>query len=409
MSQISASHEGNQDSARLLPQSLDQESDWLKSDESPPVTASNISYFDDLSSLSDIAEFAGPVLDSNPAGGSGSLLPNTNKPVTVSSTTTTAPLDDTSNLDNPSLRLPYPTIQAVEGSSSRIPQPRTSLDLELQTVTTRQPTLTYQQRLDNFARLLFPFRQTYERLSNGIATGRLQANTPGRFIGLGTDGVFRNLAAKPDRELDILGREQHPPTYEEAAADSTPEYWEVGVVNPVFEDEVFVRGLPVGSFGNLLWNAVMTVAFKMVAFVLCYLLHTSHAAKEGTRIGFGAMLIMYGYQILPTNFGSPDRIPPRLQPAAANKLVYEQAHSFKINGKIDTYVLNISPFVRSADNFGGNHEPYLAYGVIAFGLFSIFLAFVNFYQVKQDERKMLAPPPQQEQHSNTESIYSVPE
>lgn len=306
--------------------------------------------------------------------------------------------------------LPYPSINAVEGSSSQIPARNSTMDLELQLPETQPPQpLTYQQRLVNVVLSIFPIRQTYDRLSNGISTGRLQANTPGRFIGLGTDGVFRNLAAKPDRELDILNREQHPPTYEEAAADAAPEYWEVGVVNPVFEDEVFVRGLPVGTIGILFWNVMMTVAFKMVAFVLCYLLHTSHAAKEGTRVGFGAMLIMYGYSILPTNFGSPDRIPPRFLPENANNIVVRSL-AMKIAGDLSTYVLDISgPVHKALSTFMSSHEPYVAYGVIAFGLFTIILAFNNFYQVKQDEQRMLAPPPQQVQHSNTEAISVVPE
>ncbi|RKP29160.1 hypothetical protein METBISCDRAFT_28465 [Metschnikowia bicuspidata] len=305
-------------------------------------------------------------------------------------------------------QLPYRSFATVEGSSSQIPQ--AIVDLELQQPAVAPPReLTIRERLVNAAHALFPIRQTYGRLSNGIATGRLQPNTPGRFVGQGTDGVFRNLAAKPDRQLEILGRELLPPTYEEAAADATPEYWELGVVNPAFGDEVFVRGLPVGTFCNMLWNALMTIAFKMIAFVLCYLLHTSHAAKEGARVGFGAMLIMYGHSILPTNLGFPDRIPSRYQPPNANSVV-ERALLVKLGGPLDTYALDISRHSRSvAATFGSSHEPYLAYAVIAFGVFTILLAFVNFYQVKQDEKKILAPPPQQEQYSNTEAIINVPE
>lgn len=99
-----------------------------------------------------------------------------------------------------------------------------------------------------------PIRQTYERISNGITTGRMQANVPGRFIGQGTDGVFRNLAAKPDTDAAIQEQELHPPTYEEAAADATPEYWESTVISPMYEDEVFVEGLPVGNVASFVWN-----------------------------------------------------------------------------------------------------------------------------------------------------------
>lgn len=320
-------------------------------------------------------------------------------------------------------------VYSLEGSSSRPFEPSPSInselsepsgsgealnhrvDLELQSPSlVPRPTLPLQRRIINSAYSIFSFRQTYDRLSNGITTGRLQPNTPGRFIGLGTDGVFRNLTAKPDRELDLNLREVHPPTYEEAAADTVPEYWETGIVNPSYEDEVFVRGLPVGSFGNLIWNAIMIIVFKMVAFVLCYLLHTSHAAKEGTRIGLGVILIIFGFNILPTNFGSSDRIPPRIQPDNAVELVLTDSLSIKITGKISSYVLDITGLSQNATStFGGSGEPYMAYAVIAFGMFTIFVAFAGFFQVKRDERMMLAPALTGESHSFTEQVYSVPE
>ena len=44
---------------------------------------------------------------------------------------------------------------------------------------------------------------------------------------------------------------------------------------------------------------MVSVAFQFVGFILCYLLHTSHAAKQGSRAGLGINLIMYGWNLVP--------------------------------------------------------------------------------------------------------------
>ena len=52
------------------------------------------------------------------------------------------------------------------------------------------------------------------------------------------DGVFANLAAKPERG-EVL--DEKPPTYEQAAADATPPYWETTIVAPgMTSGEVYV-------------------------------------------------------------------------------------------------------------------------------------------------------------------------
>lgn len=75
--------------------------------------------------------------------------------------------------------------------------------------------------------------------------------TGGRVYGggSGSDGVWANLNAKPRAGEDV---EEKPPTYEQAAADATPPYWETTVLSPFSHtgdpNDVFVDGLLVGSF-----------------------------------------------------------------------------------------------------------------------------------------------------------------
>lgn len=46
-------------------------------------------------------------------------------------------------------------------------------------------------------------------------------------------------------------------SYEQAAADATPPYWETTILAPgLSSDEVYIDGLPVGSVFAFLWNAL---------------------------------------------------------------------------------------------------------------------------------------------------------
>jgi len=55
-----------------------------------------------------------------------------------------------------------------------------------------------------------------------------------------------------------------------------------------------IDGLPAGSIFAFLWNFLISISFQFVGFMLTYLLHTSHAAKFGSRAGLGVTLIQYG-------------------------------------------------------------------------------------------------------------------
>ena len=94
-------------------------------------------------------------------------------------------------------------------------------------------------------------------------------------------------------------------TYEQAAADATPPYWETTIVAPgMSSDEVYIDGLPVGSFFSFIWNGMISASFQFVGFFLTYLLHTTHAAKNGSRAGLGLTLIQYGFYMRGGSSGS---------------------------------------------------------------------------------------------------------
>ncbi|KAK0546007.1 hypothetical protein OC845_004820 [Tilletia horrida] len=169
--------------------------------------------------------------------------------------------------------------------------------------------------------------------------------------GLNQDGVFGNLSAKPESRNnrrrrrraadnaggdgngaggenpddrgsdDDLEDETLPPTYQAAAADSAPPYWEstilggaamAGGLYPLAPgglgwtpggatvgeiEDLILDGLPIGNFFGFAWNLAVSMCFQFVGFLLTYLLHTTHAAKCGSRAGLGITLIQYGYYL----------------------------------------------------------------------------------------------------------------
>ncbi|KAK5625414.1 hypothetical protein RRF57_001130 [Xylaria bambusicola] len=114
--------------------------------------------------------------------------------------------------------------------------------------------------------------------------------------GIQSDGVFSNMTARPERGEKIV--EEAPPTYEQAAADAAPPYWETTILAPGFggPDDVYIDGMPVGSVFSFLWNGMISTLFQpFVGFLLTYLLHSTHAAKNGSLAGLGITIIQYGF------------------------------------------------------------------------------------------------------------------
>jgi hypothetical protein len=88
-----------------------------------------------------------------------------------------------------------------------------------------------------------------------------------------------------------------PPSYALAQADAVPPYWETTVHAPSSPDDMIIDHLPTGSVFSFLWNLLISISFQFVGFLLTYLLHTTHAARFGSRAGLGVTLIQYGFAL----------------------------------------------------------------------------------------------------------------
>ena len=176
-------------------------------------------------------------------------------------------------------------------------------------------------------------------------------------------------------------------SYEEAAADSTPPYWETTILAPgISSDEVFVDGLPVGSIFSFVWNAMISMSFQLVGFLLTYLLHTTHSAKNGSRAGLGLTLVQYGFYMKggsePKDPGDGSDGDPYGSPPDPN------SHSFDPDAVADG----------SAGGDGGSAmsaistSEWISYVLMIVGWFILIRAISDFLRARRHEQLVLQSP-----------------
>lgn len=212
------------------------------------------------------------------------------------------------------------------------------------------------------------------------------APTGGRIYGAGnaSDGVWANLNAKPRAGDDV---EEKPPTYEQAAADATPPYWETTVLSPFSHtgdpNDVFVDGLLVGSFFSFIWNALISMSFQLIGFLLTYLLHTTHAAKHGSRAGLGITLVQYGFQMRYAASGGvsepgPPNVPTDGVPDHPNSHDFDPNHVSGGSGAEHKHALSTTD--------------WLSYVLMIVGWFILIRAASDFMRARRQEALVRSSP-----------------
>lgn len=177
-------------------------------------------------------------------------------------------------------------------------------------------------------------------------------------------------------------------SYEEAAADATPPYWETTILAPgLSTDEVFVDGLPVGSIFSFVWNAMISMSFQLVGFLLTYLLHTTHAAKNGSRAGLGLTLVQYGFYM---KGGSE---PQGSDDSASDEYTTPpdpNSHSF------DPDSVGANAAAGVSDDGGGvsaiSTSEWISYVLMIVGWFILIRAISDFLRARRHEQLVLQSP-----------------
>jgi hypothetical protein len=109
---------------------------------------------------------------------------------------------------------------------------------------------------------------------------------------------------------------------------------------------IFFHGRPTGTIFSFLWNMLISISFQFVGFLLTYLLHTTHAARLGSRAGLGVTLIQYGFALRSkdqdnlTGWSTPDVIPTMNTAAEANEY-YKNLHNGTMTASLSDSQANV--------------------------------------------------------------------
>jgi hypothetical protein len=143
-----------------------------------------------------------------------------------------------------------------------------------------------------------------------------------------------------------------------------------------------VEGLPVGSVFSFTWNAMISMSFQLVGFLLTYLLHTTHAAKNGSRAGLGITLVQYGFTMKSTtSSGASD--PPN--DFSGGPPPDPNAHDFDPNA-----VAGGSPSASASTSISTND--WLAYILMIVGWFVLIKSISDFIKARRHEQLILQSP-----------------
>lgn len=121
------------------------------------------------------------------------------------------------------------------------------------------------------------------------------------------------------------------------------------------------------------------MSFQLVGFLLTYLLHTTHAAKNGSRAGLGVTMIQYGFMLR-----GPDSEDTSLVPGDAAEPQPSDPSSFNVaNG--------VEEGGSSANDVIGKNE-WFSYLLMVVGWFILIRSISDFLRARRTEQVVLASP-----------------
>ncbi len=132
---------------------------------------------------------------------------------------------------------------------------------------------------------------------------------------------------------------------------------------------------------------MISMSFQLVGFLLTYLLHTTHAAKNGSRAGLGISLVQYGFYMKGSGSIAPPangQDPAYAQPPDPN------SHDF------DPNQVNAAATQGMDSGSGGWSDvassEWLAYVLMIVGWFILIRAVSDFMKARRHEQLVLQSP-----------------
>jgi len=237
--------------------------------------------------------------------------------------------------------------------------------------------------------------------------------------GIENDGVFANVMAKPARSVAVTNdngevimvledsQNDLPPSYQEAQADAVPPYWETTVMAPAIMSiggDMIVDELPTGSLIFFISTAFVSYFFQFVGFVLTYLLHTTHAAKHGSRAGLGLTMIQYGFssRMRAAQDEGEGEVGQDLIMWNATTGLPEVIHK---TGPGQAMLPNGTVIDISAAEWNVGSRDWMSFLLIIIGWFLLIASIIGFYRVKRWEKSIRrAANPPTTRTSTTEQV-----
>lgn len=159
-------------------------------------------------------------------------------------------------------------------------------------------------------------------------------------------------------------------------------------------DEVYIDGLPVGSLFSFVWNGLISMSFQLVGFLLTYLLHTTHAAKNGSRAGLGINLVQYGFYMKRSAPVGQDTSDPTYQePPNPNSHDFDPSEvSASVTGKVAELASSQATSGNVTHRTGFAATEWLAYLLMIAGWFILIRAVTDYIKARRHEQLVLQSP-----------------
>lgn len=226
-----------------------------------------------------------------------------------------------------------------------------------------------------------------------------------------------------------------PPSYAAAQADAVPPYHTHSIFLPsslnasltLSQGSVVVDGLPTGTLFSFFWNALVSSTFQFVGFVLTWVMHTTHAARYGSRAGLGVTLIQWGFGL---RARLDDINGPGLGPEPADAWPtfgsiqeadeWVNANLDRLNATTLASTNDVTSWTNSEE--GGAQGPagfltstaaneWLSFFFMTAGWFLLLTSAFGFWRVKRWERGILssttstASPPARDEETRRQSLF----
>lgn len=144
---------------------------------------------------------------------------------------------------------------------------------------------------------------------------------------------------------------------------------------------------------------MISVSFQLVGFLLTYLLHTTHAAKNGSRAGLGITLIQYGFYMRSGTYKSTPSTSNPNDPAFAPPQD-PNSHDFDPSKVSDSAAAAAAAAMSqasqqaAASSASGSslNSDWLAYALMIVGWFILIRAVSDFFKARRHEQLVLQSP-----------------